>query len=159
MFSDMKLSSTFQFVEDFCTFEKNSMIFLLFFPHFNNFSIPVGYWKSLPHLSWTHFRNVFEYEIIYHISVFWKISVSLEKIPHSSWTNFMNVFQYEIIFYISVCGRFLYGWKKCHALFLPHFNHSSVGYWKSLPHLCWTHFRNVFQYEIIFHISVCGRFL
>ena len=73
----------------------------------------------------------------------------------------MNIVQYEIIFYVSVFGRFLYGWKKFHALFLSHFNKSSipVGYWKSLPHLSWTNFMNIFQYEIIFYNSVCGRFL
>ena len=65
----------------------------------------------------------------------------------------MNLFQDEIIFFILVCGRFLYSWKKFHVLFFPpHFNNSSIPvlYWKSLPHLHWTHFRNVFKYKFTF---------
>ena len=123
MYSDIKLPSTFQFVEDWCMVWKKFHA-LLFLSHFNDSSTYLGYCKSLPHLSNTNFRNVFWYEIIFHISV---------------------------------CGRFLYSWEKFYALlFLSHFNQSSipVGYWKSLPHLSWTYFRNVFEYEIIFHISV-----
>ena len=58
----MKLSFTFQFVEDFCNLDKIHA--LLFLPHFNNSSTPLGYCKSLPHL-----RKVFQYEIFFHILV------------------------------------------------------------------------------------------
>jgi hypothetical protein len=83
--------------------------------------------------------------------------ILFDTFPHFSWTNLINAFRYEIIFHISITGRFLYNLERKNQalLFLPHFNNSStpVGYCKSL-----TNIRNLFWYEIIFHISVCGSF-
>ena len=115
-----------------------------------------------------------------HFSL-WKVSVSLEK--NSMLFFFLPHFN-DSSTPVEYC-KSLHKFPKCFLIwnYLPHFS-----LWKislqlgkilcssfpfifqsifhpcrilkiSFPHLSWKYFRNVFEYEIIFHISDCGRFL
>ena len=127
----MKLSSTFQFVEDFCTVGQK-LYALLFPPHFNYssnlFQIKVK--QILEMYSDMKLSSTFQFVEDFcmvgkqlHAPLFLphfnNSSTSVgycKSLSHFSWANFNIVFRYEIIFHILLWGRFLYGWGKKYML-------------------------------------------
>ena len=121
-------------------FNKFQKIILIwnYFPHFSLWKISVQLEKSFM-LFFSFHISILQISSTLKLNKFQKCCLIWSYLPHFS------------LWKIAVCLE-----KITFYLFLPHFNNSSspVGHCKSLPQL-----RKVFQYEIICHISVCGRFL